>query len=183
MPGLVVIALMSGLTSLGADQENRRLLLDFAAGVRGYPVNDSVMGGVSWSEFDARSAAFTGVVSLENNGGFASVRFVNPQPDLTGVQSLVLTHRGDGRTYQLRLRDDRRLDGVAWRADFDTEAGVWLETRIALDDFVPTFRGRILEGVEPLDLARVLQISIMLATREPGDFRVELGKLHADLQP
>ena len=39
-------------------------------------VNDDVMGGVSTSRFQVRTngAVFSGVVSLENNGGFASVR-------------------------------------------------------------------------------------------------------------
>lgn len=41
------------------------------------PINDGVMGGISSSQirFDlAGHAVFEGVVSLENNGGFASVR-------------------------------------------------------------------------------------------------------------
>lgn len=183
MLGLVVVALVIGSISVPADQESRRVVLDFGSGLRGFPVNDSVMGGVSWSEFDADSSAFAGVLSIENNGGFASVRFANPQPDLTGVRSLVLTHRGDGRTYQLRLRDERRLDGVAWRASFETQPGAWIETEIPLEAFVPTFRGRTLQGVEPLRKDSVLQISIMLATNEPGEFRVELGKLYAVVQP
>jgi hypothetical protein len=39
-------------------------------------VNDNVMGGVSTSRFEATNgvALFRGDVSLENNGGFASVR-------------------------------------------------------------------------------------------------------------
>jgi monofunctional biosynthetic peptidoglycan transglycosylase len=179
MAGLVVIGLTSLMGVLPVDMAHRRVILDFAEVDRGYPVNDSVMGGVSWSRFDRTATAFTGFLSLENNGGFASVRFVNPDPDLSGVRSLVLTHRGDGRTYQLRLRHDRQLDGVAWRAAFPTEQGIWSETEIPLDAFVPTLRGRTLRGVAPLRLDRVLQITVMLADKQPGEFSVELGKLYA----
>lgn len=44
-------------------------------------INDGVMGGVSVSRlrFDSTGyAVFEGVVSLENNGGFASVRASGP---------------------------------------------------------------------------------------------------------
>jgi len=56
-----------------------RTLFDFMAATKvpGWQVvNDDVMGGVSASNFGVTNGAavFRGAVSLENNGGFASVR-------------------------------------------------------------------------------------------------------------
>jgi hypothetical protein len=57
-------------------------------------VNDVVMGGISKSEFvilDNAIAVFRGTLSLENNGGFASVRTfptrITISQDLTVLQS------------------------------------------------------------------------------------------------
>ena len=59
---------------------SERILFDFQASTNSSAwqiVNDEVMGGVSTSRFQILTnggAVFSGVGSLENNGGFASVR-------------------------------------------------------------------------------------------------------------
>ena len=65
---------------MNADAASEKVLFDFQAS-KNPPtwqiVNDDVMGGVSTSKFQVLTnggAIFSGVVSLENNGGFASVR-------------------------------------------------------------------------------------------------------------
>lgn len=180
IPLIVLFALLP--TSGGRGAATGSMILDFRQPVDWAAVNDGVMGGRSDSQFEQRdeSAAFTGVLSLENNGGFASVRFANPTPDLSGFDALVLRVRGDGRDYQLRLRDDRRFDGVAWAARFGTVAGEWQEVRFPLDAFVPTFRGRIVRGAGELQLERVYQITMMLADKTSGPFRLELDELRGE---
>ena len=62
-------------------------------------VNDDVMGGVSTSSFRLTNdvAVFRGEVSLDNNGGFASVRSLLARHDLAGFDAFVIRVRGDGR--------------------------------------------------------------------------------------
>ena len=158
------------------------LVLDFRAPVEWMTIDDVVMGGRSSSKL-VRSdggAAFLGDLSLENNGGFASVRIRNPHPDLSGFETLVLRVRGDGRRYQLRLRDDRRFDGVAWASQFETSDGTWREVRLPLDGFRPTFRGRQVRGAGELRSDRVYQITLMLADKTSGPFRLELEDLRGE---
>ena len=64
-------------------------------------VNDDVMGGVSTSSFRVTNgiAVFRGEVSLENNGGFASVCSLPSRHDLAGCDAYVIRVRGDGRRY------------------------------------------------------------------------------------
>jgi monofunctional biosynthetic peptidoglycan transglycosylase len=169
-------------TSTPAEGPMQPVIIDFHAPVNWAAVNDGVMGGLSQSSFEQGEdvAEFSGVLSLENNGGFASVRFANPTPDLSEFQALVLRFRGDGRDYQLRLRDDRRMDGVAWMSRFETVEGEWQEVRLPLDEFLPTFRGRQVRGAGDLQLQRVYQITVMLADKTSGPFRLELENLRGE---
>ena len=155
------------------------VIIDFLEPVNWAAVNDGVMGGLSdsWFEQGEELAQFTGTLSLENNGGFASVRFANPTPDLSEYRELVLRVRGDGRAYQLRLRDDRRMDGVAWMSRFETVEGEWQEIRLPLGEFTPTWRGRYVRGAGALRMDRVYQITVMLADKTSGPFRLELRDL------
>ena len=79
------------------------------------PVDDRVMGGRSASRFRIAPegiGVFEGVVSLENNGGFASVRSGIDNVDLGSAAGVLIRVRGDGSHYRLSLRNDRRLSGI-----------------------------------------------------------------------
>lgn len=159
-------------------------LFEFDRGVAGewIIVNDDVMGGLSSSRFEDNEegfATFEGELSLENNGGFASVRALAPEGVLADRSALVLRVRGDGRTYQVRLRTDRRFDGIAYMAEFATVEGEWQEVRTPLSDFQPTFRGRRPAGAQPLSPAKVQQIGLLLADKRPGAFRLDVDWIRA----
>ena len=157
-----------------------RQLVDFsnADGDAWLMVNDGVMGGISRSEFGCTengTGLFTGQLSLEFNGGFASMRTALRDGNLADHAGIEIRVRGDGRTYQLRLRTNNRYDGVSYRALFETRDGEWTTVIIPFPEFQPTFRGRILRDVQPLDTARVEQLGFMLADKTPGPFAVEIA--------
>jgi hypothetical protein len=82
-------------------------------------VDDAVMGGISSSRLrhdPDGHAVFEGVVSLDNNGGFASVRSRPGELRAPGAASYVLEVRGDGKRYKLNLRTDDAFDGVSYQA-------------------------------------------------------------------
>lgn len=146
-------------------------------------INDGVMGGVSSSRFtsgESGFATFTGELSLENNGGFASVRAPLTPGALEKRAALLLRVRGDGRTYQVRLRTDRRFDGISYMARFETANEEWQEVRLPLDRFQPTFRGRRPAGAPPLSPEAVQQIGLLLADGTPGEFRLDVAWIRAD---
>jgi hypothetical protein len=163
----------------GAVLETKRTLIDFSQDVqlRWFVVNDGVMGGRSSSTL-ARgrggTAVFEGVLSLENNGGFASVRAGLPTQALQGVTAILLRVRGDGKRYQLRLRPGRRMDGVAFASSFQTVADEWVTVELPISSFEPTFRGYRPRRAEPLDPAAVGQLGLMLTDKQEGPFRLEL---------
>ncbi|NND44936.1 MAG: CIA30 family protein [Xanthomonadales bacterium] len=137
-------------------------------------VNDGVMGGVSSGQVTASDDGlrFSGELSLENNGGFASARRPISE-DLSAAQAVRISVRGDGRRYQLRLRQDGRFDGIAWRAHFETGPD-WQDIEIPLAAFEPVYRGRPVPDAGKLEPARLRQLGLMLADGTPGAFHVEL---------
>ena len=140
-------------------------------------VNDGVMGGISAGRMVGAEdgLSFEGELSLENNGGFASVRRLVGQ-DLADAVRLRIEVRGDGRSYQARFRQDGRFDGVAWRALFET-TGSWQTVELAFGAFEPVFRGRRVPQAGPLVAADIRQFGFMLADGKPGPFRLEIRSI------
>lgn len=138
-------------------------------------INDGVMGGISQSNFRIQSdqtALFSGIVSRENNGGFASVRAMLLQPVPGDFKKLVIRIKGDGKTYSFRIRSDRNFDGVVYAVSFPTKKDEWEEHEFSPADFIPTFRGITLTDVPALADLQISQIGLLIAGRQWGDFRL-----------
>jgi monofunctional biosynthetic peptidoglycan transglycosylase len=141
-------------------------------------VNDGVMGGVSDGRFritGRRTMEFYGTLSLENNGGFASVRSRPRELGLRAGDTLAARVRGDGREYQLNLYTAVRSAAFSYRAPAKTKAGEWIEVRMPLDRFQATSFGRVVSGAGPVDPAGVTSVGFLLADKVPGPFLVEVA--------
>jgi hypothetical protein len=164
------------MQAAGAATPLRAVLLDFDDDVdirQWMAVNDVVMGGVSHSAFEQAApgiARFRGVVSLENSGGFASVRTAPRQWNSAGARAFALRVLGDGHAYKFTLRSDDRFDGVQYQFRFTPPAGEWYEARLPIASFAATFRGRHVPGSAPLDPARVRTLGLMISDRQAGPF-------------
>ncbi len=146
------------------------------------PVNDAVMGGVSTGRLEATgggSARFIGSVSLENSGGFASVRSRPAKLELDGCSGLELRIRGDGRRYKINLKTDVDTDDLLYRAVFETLDQQWQTRRIPFDEFLPTRRGRVIRQAPPLALSRVTSLGLMISDRQQGPFCLEIARIEA----
>ena len=89
-------------------------------------INDGVMGGVSEGKFkitDKKTLEFYGTLSLENNGGFASVRSKAKKLGLEKGDILVAKVRGDGREYSMNLYVNKPLIAFSYRATVQDEEG------------------------------------------------------------
>ena len=146
-----------------------------------FSVDDRVMGGVSSSRVlaSADGLVFTGDLSLEQNGGFASIRTRPRDYGLAGTQALVLRVRGDGKTYKLGIRTDEAFDGVQYQAQFHTRTAAWEDIRLPLARFEPRFRGRPVPA-PPLDPARIRTFGLLIADRQAGPFRLEVASVRAE---
>ena len=144
-------------------------------------VNDDVMGGVSTSSFRITNglAVFRGEVSLENNGGFASVRSLPSRLDLNGADGFVIRVRGDGRRYKFTARMDSSFDSAIYQCAFTTKQGEWAEYWLPLKDFVASFRGRVLTDVPPLNPAKVISVGFLISDQQAGPFQLEVAWIKA----
>ena len=145
-----------------------------------YPVDDVVMGGVSSSTFDRAApgvARFHGEVSLENSGGFASVRTAPRAWDTGAATAFLLRVRGDGKTYKFTIRTSDGFDGIQYQQRFTAPAGRWLEVRLPVDEFAPTFRGRRVPFAPALDAAKVRAIGLMVSDRQAGAFELLVDRI------
>jgi monofunctional biosynthetic peptidoglycan transglycosylase len=146
-------------------------------------VNDGVMGGVSrgGAKIIEGSLHFRGVLSLENNGGFSSIRSGGPTRDLSAAKVIVLRVKGDGRTYRLQLATNAefRRSRISYQAEFPTKAGAWTEVAVPLASLVPQFRGQKLSG-PPLNRSRIEEIGLSLSDGNPGPFALEVDWIRAE---
>lgn len=141
------------------------------------PIDDRVMGGLSRSRLrhdPAGHAVFEGTVSLERNGGFASVRSTAGPRGLAGAAACLVELRGPARGYKLRLLTDDAFDGQSHQAGFVPAAEAWHTLRLPLAAFRPSLRGREVPGAPALDPARIRQVGLMTADRQPGAFALEV---------
>ena len=155
-------------------------LIDFAgegATTDWHPIDDVVMGGVSQSRLQPYSrgiASFSGVVSLERGGGFASVRTEPRTWNTAGAHAFVLRCRGDGRHYKFTVRTDDGFDGVQYQARFQPPRGEWAEVELPIASFVASFRGRPVPGAAPLRPERIRQLGFMVSDKQAGPFELLL---------
>jgi len=141
------------------------------------PVDDAVMGGVSSSRLVQAApgiAAFEGRVSLENNGGFASVRSQPRDWGMAGAVVLVLRLRGDGKRYRVNLRTPNTPGAFRFEAPLDLPAGEWREVEVPIATLRAKAFGRPVPLVGPPDPGRVHQIGFMISDRQAGPFCLEV---------
>ena len=137
-------------------------------------VNDGVMGGISQSALrqDAQGMYFEGLVSLENNGGFASMRSSVKFPQ--GTQVLELLAKGDGKRYKLVLRTEL-APRVSYAADFIAEP-TWQTYRFNLSQFKSTVRGQAIKA-PTLSFSDVIDFGILISNNQAGSFAIQLKTL------
>jgi uncharacterized protein YbjT (DUF2867 family) len=156
-------------------------------------VDDVVMGGVSESgmRWGGSSAIFSGRVSTDNSGGFASVRTRNfdPTMDLTDYTGIELRVKGDGQRYKLFIRTEAAWDGVGYAYSFDTSSNEWITIRAPFDRLVPVFRAKVVNPSPRFDRTQIRSFQLMLSKFEydrelnpsftPGLFTLEIESISA----
>jgi hypothetical protein len=146
-------------------------------------VNDTVMGGVSSSSVEAHGeegVVFSGLLSLDNNGGFTSARLDIGRPDWTEFDGLKVELVGDGRKYLLTARTrDRRMRRIYYRYPVETVAGERVSLTVPFDDFQAYAYGTRVPQAPGLrsQLDRLGSVGIMLADKKPGEFELQIATM------
>jgi monofunctional biosynthetic peptidoglycan transglycosylase len=176
--GSVMLFLVMLASTLMAADEGR-VLFDFSgpdAAKAWVNVNDGVMGGVSDGRFkitDNKTMEFFGTLSLENNGGFASVRSRPTKVNLKAGDSVACRIQGDGREYSMNLYLPRDSGRYSFRQSFKTKKDAWVEISLPVDKFYATFHGRVFPD-QKLDPSKVNSVGFHLGDKKPGPFKLEV---------
>ena len=140
-------------------------------------VDDGVMGGLSAGNFGIEEnghAVFSGSVSLENYGGFSSVRHYFEPLDVRAFSKVVLKIKGDGKRYQFRLKSSR-YNRHSYIQYFTTN-GAWQDIEIPLSDLYPTFRGRTL-NIPNFSGEVIEEIAFLIGNKKAENFRLLIDKI------
>lgn len=144
-----------------------------------YIMDDVVMGGRSDGNLvlsEDGHGIYSGYVSLENNGGFSSVRLNLETVDASTHRSIVLRVKGDGKAYQVRIKPSRR-QYFSYVNTFDTIEGEWTEVALSLADFYPTFRGRRLD-MPNYDGLVIEELGILIGNKKNESFKLLIDKIY-----
>lgn len=139
--------------------------------------NDTVMGGVSTSKLNRSKeghAVFTGTVSLENNGGFASMQYHFSPMTISGYTKAVIRLKGDGKDYQFRIKANLR-ERASFIYTFHT-TGDWQTIEIPLNKMEPSYRGNKL-NLPNFNAVQIQEVRFMIGNGKAETFQLEVEKI------
>lgn len=140
-------------------------------------VDDAVMGGRSAGSFyidEDGHGVFKGNVSLENNGGFSSLRYRFKKINTTSYTKVVLRLKGDGKPYQFRVKS-KASDYYSYISQFKTTDD-WVTIEISLADMYPAFRGRRL-SIPNYSGDSIEEIAFLIGNKKTEVFNLKIDKI------
>ena len=140
-------------------------------------IDDGVMGGRSQGSLRINfegHGVFSGFVSLENYGGFSSIRYNTKPINLSGYDYISIRVFGDNKDYQLRIKSDYYDRHVYSKSFFANNE--WQEISIPLDQFEPQFRGRKLR-MRNFNEKSIVEIGILIGNKVEEDFTLFIDSI------
>jgi len=140
-------------------------------------VDDVVMGGRSSGNFyldNEGHGIFEGKVSLENNGGFSSLRYKFDKMSTKGFSKVIIKVRGDGKSYQFRVKS-KTSDYYSYITSFKSSED-WEIIELQLSEMYPAFRGRDLD-MPNYDKESIEEIAFLIGNKKAESFKLEIESI------
>jgi NADH dehydrogenase [ubiquinone] 1 alpha subcomplex assembly factor 1 len=140
-------------------------------------VDDSVMGGLSQGKLivnDVGHGEYTGTVSIENNGGFSSLRYRFDRKAVTVSTTIVLRLKGDGKRYQFRVKD--KIGQYHSYITYFETTGEWQDVEINLADMFPSFRGRKLT-IPNFNHNQIEELAFLIGNKKAESFVLMIDQI------
>jgi len=159
---------------------NHQVIFDFSenASLQNWEtLDDVVMGGRSQGDISLSPQGhgrFSGFVSLENNGGFSSVRYSPANLQVDPQDQIKIRLKGDEKRYQFRVKHDKQAY-ESYITYFET-TGEWEDITIALNDLSPTFRGKDLDQPN-FSYNSIQQLGFLIANKKAENFELLIDKI------
>ena len=142
-----------------------------------YSVNDTVMGGRSSGKvsYTENSLVFSGSVSFEKNGGFASVRSEQEVMNLSDFETVTIRYKSTGQSLSLNFNYYQQWWYPNYKALLPETNGEWKTLTLPLDE-LKEYRVGDPTGkkISPEKLQRIIRLGIMTADKKEGPFEAEV---------
>ncbi len=140
-------------------------------------VNDGVMGGLSSSEAtvnDKDKIIFTGNISLENNGGFTSLRSQINNFNFENFSGIEININGGGKNFSISMKETAEFTGYYYTAQFATNVDDYSLINIPFDQFKLKYFGKEISSQNKIPLNKIKQVSILIGDEQSGNFIAEI---------
>ena len=139
-------------------------------------VNDGVMGGLSSSKAIIKDGIiiFIGNVSLENNGGFASLRSPVKNYNFENFSGIEIKTKGDGKRYSVSMKETAYFSGYFYTSSFETKKDEWIIVQIPFDQFKLYYFGKETVSDKKIPLNNIKEISLLIGDKQEGNFITEV---------
>lgn len=174
---IIFIIIISPLNLLGQNSPIQMINFSQSSKLNNWRImNDVVMGGVSKSDLVINQQGhvkFSGEISLDFNGGFASFRSYNQTFDVKGFSKILVHLKGDKKKYQIRIKENNS-DYFSYVNTFES-SGKWETIELSLVDFMPSYRGRIL-NLANFSGNKIDQIGVLIGNKKNEEFELIIDK-------
>ena len=165
-----------------SESEARAAMPDALRSASWSVVNDTVMGGRSSATITWNAAGhleWRGRLSLENNGGFVSIRSGSAWADWAAFDAVEVVLEGQGRDVQVSVqREGQVLRAGGYRAMLPTKVAGETRAVIPLSAFIPKRFGREVRAPSlARDKSRLGDWGLLIADKRQGQFSVTLKSL------
>ncbi len=139
-------------------------------------VNDGVMGGLSSSKVIVKDdkIIFSGNVSLENNGGFASLRSQINDYNFEKFSGIEIKIKGDGKRYSISMKETTYFNGYFYTNSFETKKDEWIVAQIPFNQFKLYYFGKETSSNKKIPLDNIKEISLLIGDKQEGWFNAEI---------
>lgn len=140
-------------------------------------VNDGVMGGLSSSKVsinEEEKILFSGKVSLQNNGGFASLRSPLKNYNFVEYSGIEIRIKGDGRMYSISMKETSYFTGSFYTVNFPTTKDEWITIKIPFESFALYYFGNKVNSNPQIPLNKVKEIFLLIGEKQEGPFSSEI---------
>jgi len=139
-------------------------------------VNDGVMGGLSSSKAVIKDdkIIFSGNVSLENNGGFASLRSPVKDYNFENFSGIEIKIKGDGKRYSISMKETTYFNGYFYTSSFETKKDEWIVAQIPFNQFKLYYLGKDINSSKKIPLDNIKEISLLIGDKQEGEFKAEI---------
>ncbi len=170
----LVLMLFSAVSSLFFDLAEDKDAENWAV------INDGVMGGKSRGKIQSlpKSLLFEGVISLENNGGFSSLKRRFEEMDLSGQRTVEIKYKSTGLKTAFTLETSKYFYVPNFKMPLANTGGEWKTVFLTLEDFKQYRLGRETgKSLREQQLSEIIRLGFICSAKEEGPFVLEVEYL------